>query len=286
MPHSLAALIFMNKPDFGELRRVQIDPDIFSRGTGQPVALQEAVVYDFMPPLLGNRFRVEETLKRGVHFLDTTGSFMMAEEAYQEFANQELSGGNLVSALEAYKKGLQSAVGFAGAMSRLGDRALLSPAEIERFNLYRRFGALESGLVQALVAAGKDEKVDLPEYIKWLDRVRTLERDALLLNRQFFGLVPKYPDNDFPPGDPRIWERDTTLAGNLEVGTRLRDTYTEMQRYQSAAWISKEIGDQEAEIRYTELAQTDPGEEDSKYLDILWRIQDREERLRYPGRYP
>ena len=137
----------MSRPDFGELKRVKIDPDLLSRGTGQPVALQEAVVYDFMLPILGNRFRVDDTLRRGVHFFSDNGSFMMGEEAFQELATQELNAGNLVPALEAYKSGLHKAVGFAGAMATLGDRALLSPAEIERFDLQRRFGAIEGGLI-------------------------------------------------------------------------------------------------------------------------------------------
>lgn len=48
-----------------------------------------------------------------------------------------------------------------------------------------------------------------------------------------------------------------------------------MQKYHAAVWISKEIGDQEAEAKYTELSKTDPGEEDPRYLTILWRIEKR-----------
>ncbi len=274
----------MHRPDFGDLKRVQIDPELLSRGTGQPVALREAVVYDFMLPVLGNRFRLDETLNRGVHFFSEIGSFMMGEEAFQELADQELSAGNLVSALEAYKRGLHKAIGFTGAMAMLGDRALLSPTEIDRFDLSTRFGTIERRLIVAIIEAGEDTKIDLPDYAEWVAGVRRLERDALLINRQFFGLLPKYPDDDFPSGDPRIWERDTSLMGDAATGIELRDTYAQMQRYTYAAWISRELKDEAADARYTELAKTDP-QELPGYTAILWRIQDREERYRYPERY-
>lgn len=173
----------MSKPDFGELKRVQIDSELLSRGTGQPVTLQEAVVYDFMPPILGNRFRVDDTLRRGVHFFSESGSFMMGEEAFQELANQELSAGNLVSALEAYKRGLHKAVGFVGAMAMLGDGPLLSPTEMERFNLQRSFGTIEKGLVGVIITAGEDTKIDLPDYAGWVAGIRRLERVALELSQ-------------------------------------------------------------------------------------------------------
>lgn len=274
----------MPRPDFCELRRVQIDPELLSRGTGQPVPLQEAVVYDFMPPVLGNRFRVNDVLRRGVHFFSDSGSFMMGEEAFQELATQELDAGNLVSALEAYKRGLHKAVGFAGAMAMLGDRALLSQTEIGRFDLPRRFGTIERRSIAAIIEAGEDTKIDLPDYAEWVAGVRRLERDALRLNRQYFGLTPKYPGNDFPSADPRIWERDTSLKGDIETGTKLRDTYAQMQMYSLAAWISGELGDEETKTRYEELAKTDP-QDPPGYMAILYKIQDREERYRYPERF-
>lgn len=280
----MPASLFMARPDFGELQRVKIDPELLSRGTGQPVVLQEAVVYDFMPPILGNRFRVDEILKHGVHFFSETGSFMMGEEAFQELATQELNAGNLVPALEAYKRGLHKAVGYAGAMAMLGDRALLSQTEIDRFDLPRRFGEIEGRSITMIIEAGEDTKINLPEYATWVAGVRKLERDALRLNRAFFGLTPKYSLDEIPREDPRIWERDTSLKGDIETGIKLRDTYAEMQKYRQAAWISGELGDEEAKARYEELAKTDP-QDPPGYRDILYRIQDREERLRYPGRF-
>lgn len=274
----------MPKPDLTELRRIQIDPELLSKGTGSPVVLQEAVVYDFMPPILGIRFRLDESLKRGVHFFSDIGSFMMGEEAFQELATQELDAGNLVSALEAYKRGLHKAVGFAGAMAGLGDRALLSQAEIDRFDLTRRFGTIERRSIAAIIKVGEDTKIDLLDYAEWVAGVRRLERDAHRLNQQYFGCVLKYPNNDFPPGDPRIWERDTSLKGDLETGTKLRDTYAQMQRYGYAAWVSREIGDKEAEARYEELAKTDP-QDPPGYGAILYEIEKREERYRYPERF-
>lgn len=270
----------MPGPDFSELTRVKIAPELLSRGTGQSVTLYDSVVYDFMPPILGNRFRVDETLKRGVHFFSETGSFMMGEEAFQELANRELGAGNLVSALEAYKRGLHKAVGFAGAMAMLEDGALLSPSEMDRFNLQSRFGTIERGLVGGIITAGEDTKIDLPDYAQWVAGVRILQRDALNLNRQYFGLTPKYPGNNFPSGDSRIWERDTSLMEDPETGTKLRDTYVQMQRYKDAAWISGRIGDEEAKAKYIELAESDP-EKVPGYAEIYSKINEREFKYRY-----
>lgn len=240
----------MANPDFGRLRSIQISPDLLSRGSGERVALQEAVVYDFMPPVLGNRFRIDPTLRRGVHFFSFNGSFMMGEEAFQELATNEINAGNLIPALEAYKRGLHKAVGFACSSASLRGMMLLSPAEIERLSLQGRFGAIERKLIRMIIAAEGDTKIDLPQYAQWVSGVRTLERDAPPLNRKYFGQEPKDP----------------------ATGIKLRDTYAQMQRYRDAAWISRELGDKEAEARYTELAQTDP-QDSSRYEEILRRIE-------------
>lgn len=268
----------MASPDFGELRRIQISPDLLSRGSGEQVALREATVYDFMPPILGNRFRVDPTLRRGVHFFSDAGSFMMGEEAFQELATNELQAGNLVPALEAYKRGLHKAVGFAGAMASLGDRALLNQTEIDRFNLPSRFGAIEQGMISLIVGAGEDTKIDLPEYAAWLARVRGLERDAHRLNQQYFMGLPKHPENpDIKWTDPDF--RDTSTVGDPAIGVKLRDTYAEMGKYKSAAWISGELGDEEAKAKNEEMAKTEP-QDPAGYKEILYRIQEREDRIR------
>ncbi len=269
----------MSRPEFGELQRVRIDPELLSRGTGERVFLQESTVYDFMPPILGNRFRVDPVLRRGVHFFSDAGSFMMGEEAFQELATNELNAGHLVPTIEAYKRGLHKAVGFAGAMAMLGNRALLSQAEIDRFDLPRRFGAIERRSIAMLIEAGEDTKINLPEYAAWVANIRRLEREALRLSQAFFGLTPKYSVDELPRGDKRIWERDTSLKGATETGTKLRDTYAEMQMYRQAAWISGELGDGEAKAKYEELAKTDP-EDPSGYKEILWRIQEEYDRSR------
>lgn len=268
----------MASPDFGELTRVQVSPDLLSRGSGEQVTLQEATVYDFMPPILGNRFRVDPTLRRGVHFFSDAGSFMMGEEAFQELATKELDAGNLVPALEAYKRGLHKAVGFAGAMEMLGDRALLNQAEIDRFNLPRRFGTIERGMISMIVGAGEDTKIDLPEYAAWLAGVRGLEKDALRLNQQYFMGLPKHPENpDIKWTDPDFI--DTTTVGDPAIGIRLRYTYAEMQKYKSAAWISDKLGDEEAKAKYEELAKAEP-QDPPGYKEILRRINEEYDRSR------
>lgn len=273
----------MARPDFSELGAVQIDPELLSRGTGQPVALREAVVYDFMRPFLGNRFRLDETLRRGTHFFSDAGSFMMGEEAFQVLAQKEMAAGNLTPALEAYKRGLHKAVGFAGAISMLGDRALLSQEELDRFNLERSFGEIESGLIRMIVASGDDTKVDLHQYVQWVDRVRVLVRDSKALSGQFFNGVAKHPDNpEIKWTDPDYWDRST--VGSREVGTKLIDTYVEMQRYEDAAWIAEKLGDRRAQVEFATLAKTDP-QDPRGYRAILAKIDEREEQYRYPERF-
>lgn len=248
----------MASPDFGELRRVEITPDLLSRGSGERIPLQEAVVYDFMPRILGSRFAGVTELRRAAHFTRCEGSFMMTEEAQTELAEAELNAGNLTPALEAYKRGLNSAVGFVGAMAAMQDHALLSPAEVDRLNLGRRFGALEDRLIQQVVS--QDIAFNSQRYIEWLNNVRKLEKDALSLNQQYF-------------------RGNSPLSGDPATGMRLRDTYAEMQRYKDAAWISKKLGDTEKEAEYTELAKTDPTE-NPKYQPIIWRIQKEYDRSR------
>ena len=266
----------MASPDFGELKRVQINPEFLSRGSGERITLKDAVVYDFMPIILGSRFMGVDELRRATHFYSSGGSFMMMDEAYGEVAENELKSGNLTPALEAYKRRLRVAVGFVGAMAAIGDRALLNSQEVDRLNLQARFGALENRLIQAVVS--QDVAVDLPKYVVWLNNVRRLEKDATQLNRQYFNGTPKYPDNpEIKWIDPDYMDR--SMVGDKELGARLRDTYAQMQRYKEAAWISKEIGDTEGQAQYEELAKTDPLE-NPKYQPILWRIQAEYDRSR------
>lgn len=260
----------MAGPDFKDLHQVHINPELLSRGSGERIPLQEAVVYDFMPRILGSRFMTVAELNRARHFFSGMGSFMMMDEAYNEVAEEELKVGNLTLALDAYKKRLHAAVGFIGAMSLLGNGALLNSEEVNRLNLQERFGALERELVRSVVS--QNISLDLPKYIEWLNSVRGLERDSHQFNRQYFSGVPKHPDNpDIKGGDPDYW--DTSMVRDKELGTKLRDTYVQMQRYKDAAWISKEIGDETKQFEYEKLAETDP-KENPRYNAIMGRILD------------
>lgn len=236
----------MTNPEFSELKSVKINPDLLSRGSGERVTLQESVVYDFMPRVLGSRFMGVDVLRQATHYYGGGGSFMMCDQAYNEVAEEELKSGNLTAALEAYKRRLHAAVGFVRAMAAFGDRALLNSEEINQLNLEERFGNLESKLIHTVVS--QDIAFDLPSYIKWLSNVRRLESDSRLASRTY------------------------KMPGDLQTGTRLRDLYAEMQQYNSAAYISREIGDIEGLAKYEELGKTQP-QENPKFRPILWRIQ-------------
>lgn len=263
----------MSNLDFDQYRIAHIQTEGTSRGTGAPVALHEAVVYDFMPPILGNQFRVNEQLRHATHFYGQTGSFMMRDEAYGKLAVKELEAGNLTEALEAYKRRLSAATGFISAMADVQSNALLSPEEVDRLQLDQSFGPIERRLVQAVTATGGDSKIDMLDFAAWVAGVRGLERDAFSLSQAFSGLKPNYPLNTFPVGDPRRFERDTSLKDDLATGTKLRDAYAQMQHYRLAAWISKKIGDEEGLATYTKLAETEP-QENPNFEPIMDKIRD------------
>jgi hypothetical protein len=257
--------------DLGSLYKVSIDPEMVSRGTGRPINRQESIVYDFMPRIIGVRFRTAPLL-RAVHFYGgffdrgVNGPFLAQELAYGELFIEEFGKDNLTEALEAYKRGLYNATEWIKGMARIQNNALFSQAELQELDVGDKFREMEEALVLRLAPEGKP--FDLDAYSAFLDEVRQLEKDARQLNQLYF------------MGAKGLPHEDTAQKGNPETGRKLRDTYARMQRYSQAAWISEKIEDPEAQSRFEELAKTDP-KDNPRFVEILEDVM----RRHYSDRY-
>ena len=245
--------------DFSNLSQVVISPILLSRGTGEIVKRDEVTVYDYMPRILGDRFRAVGELRERAHFYGehTSAPYLICEEAHKAVAREELRLGNLNAALDSYKNALESKIGFVGAISAIQAIAMLNPEEIQRLNIGPTFEEIESRLLQGVVS--QDVAFDLAQYKTFVEEARTLKRDAFHLSQiYFFGAK----------GNP--WE-DMAGMRNPTTGAKLRDTYDRMRRFSDAAWISRELGDKEGEVKYEELAKTQP-KDNPKFKPICDRL--------------
>lgn len=206
-----------------------------------------------MPRIVGDRFRVVGSLRRRVYLYREDGIFLANEIAYRELAEEESRRGNLNEALEAYKRSLHNTMCFVTGIARMQDVVLLSEGELQHLTVGSKFERLETDFVHSIAA--QEVSFDLRAYAAFLDEVRQLERDASQLNCAFFGYgAPQYRSH--------------------ETGRKLIDAYAKMKRYSDAAWISREIGDAEAQARFKELAKDDV-EDNPRFRAILNKTMSR-----------
>lgn len=207
--------------------QVEISPDLLSRGSGETIGRNEAVVYDFMPLILGSRFAVVPQLKRATHFFGGEGvPFSFSQQAYIQAAKEEIIDpeGSLTTALELYKRGLHAHTQFAYLFSRAGDLALLTQADLDSLHLGRDLVEIEEILIQRVAQA--DISVDTAKYRAWLKQVRELE------------MVFRGQDD----GEDHTRE--------------FRDTYAKMKRYGDASRLSG----------YLAMMTTDPEEQEREKM--------------------
>ncbi len=223
--------------DIKQLSTLKINPEMISRGTGQKINLSEATVYDFMPRIVGNRFREITPLRNAVHlYQEVSGPNLACEQAYTLLAIQELKEGNLDPALEAYKNALYYATHFLKGMTLMQNVALVTVEETQRLD-FSSFQPLEEDLIQ--IVAAQKAVFDITAYVAFLDEVRALEKSASDLTGRYFRLMSE--------------ERD-----NPELGKELRDLSLRMRRYSDAALISEKLGEADAEQEYRELSKNEP----------------------------
>ncbi|MBI5002244.1 hypothetical protein HZC31_02575 [Candidatus Woesearchaeota archaeon] len=165
----------------GPLYTVKLPTEVISRGTGQPIARADALVYDLMPRILGYRFLIVDELREAVHVYDDPkgGSFLALSEIHRRVAQEEYQRGNTTAALEAYKRMLyQSEIAFGEAMEQVQDTLLITEKTIIKIDSNNEaLHTLEDALITQ-VAVLPDSFFNLDAYFSFLDQIRATERRA------------------------------------------------------------------------------------------------------------
>ena len=277
---------------------VEFPPFYTSRGTGEVLNPNETTVYDFMPNFLGEQFRIRPELRLQSHRhsnYDTPNApFMAMEKAYRRLAEQELEEGNLVQALEAYKRALWNATVFSAAIASVGEHSIVDQGELDVLKM--DFGDLEDKLINALthfyipdieeqtatairfqddtlrnaaftsLMATVREKIpfDQEAYKAFVKEVRQVKAEGARLQNLFW------------EGDERGSNHaDYSKAKNPEVGRQLAQTWAKTGDYNYPVGISHTIKDEEGIRRYTELAKQEPTE-NPRLRRILYEIDPRD----------
>ena len=157
-----------------ERKQVYISKNIKQRGTGREIDRANAIVYDFMPIIIGDEFRTNKILSRQLFReppVDGIG------EAYDLLGTRYLKKRQITEALECYKFSLEGQIHFIDVISAVQESALLTQEEVSRLDLD---SSIEKSLIQYLVKNRK-EKVNLGLYSAWLDRLRA----GYLLEKQY-----------------------------------------------------------------------------------------------------
>jgi hypothetical protein len=138
------------------------------RGTGKELDRNKAIVFDFMPVLIGDEFRLNDILNKQL-FREppVRGPMMLAERAYTLLGERYLKEKKLVSALECYKFALYEQTSFISFISAIQKNALLSPDELSHLELGT---PLEKALLKSLAKQNRNVNSEL--YCAWIERLR------------------------------------------------------------------------------------------------------------------
>jgi hypothetical protein len=217
-----------------------IDVGLRTRGSDKSIDTATATVYDFMPRILGEHYRVDDALRPYLYCYGSLAApFEPMQTAYRRLAENELLAGNTNASLEAYKRGLYNRLVVLGGITLLPDERLLTPTEIEAMDPAGEFSPVEDELVYTISA--DKHHMDMEPYLAFLDEIRDNE---MMLRK----LLRQYRANGRDISSGQFADRDR------EAGELLVNTYARMLRYSDAAWISKELGDVDAEEEYSRLA--------------------------------
>ncbi len=170
-----------------ERKRIYIPKKVKQRGIGKEIDRKEATVFDFMPVILGNEFRTNDILSRQL-FRDppARGPFMLMNRAYPMLGTRYFNEEEITPALECYKFTLDAQTGFISFVSSV-QNALLTQEEISNLRLG---SPLETSLINELSMNRKDLNIDIEEYARWLEGLRTLKNQRHLLNKEVYSLCP------------------------------------------------------------------------------------------------
>jgi hypothetical protein len=169
----------------GKLRTTpEVPSKIVNPSSTKKIPLEEAVVFDFMPPIVGDQYRTDPILNKQL-FRKTpvSGPFIAMNQAYTSLAESELEKGNITAALEAHKFARDSNRMFTTFIGRMQDKFLLSSDEMS--NLNTDYSDLDIALARKLESSGA--KIDHKVYSQWLDETRGSYAEWHRLNQTKFG---------------------------------------------------------------------------------------------------
>jgi len=191
------------------LSRVALPTDISQRGTGKAINREEALVYDFMPIILGERFRVDSTLsKMLLRPAPEDAPFMLKADAYETLGKKYVKNGEWTPALECYRIALDSRTSFVKIMSRIQEHALLNQNEIGHLDLSTE---LEKGLMKWAMESG--ERCEPDAYFSWAEELRSSRKNWLESNKNNFA------SKEYVEACLKIGEYDQALI----IAKRLKD---------------------------------------------------------------
>ena len=163
--------------------RLQILKLIEHRGTRKTIQRSEAIVYDYMPVLLGDRFRNDPILKTMLlRPAPVTGPFMVQADAYEILGLQYIKKGEVVPALECYRISLESRTGFARAIQQVHTSALLTKEEIDHMSIHT---SLEEKIARHILIS--NPLSNTKGYTEWIEDLRNARKEWNKLNKDFHG---------------------------------------------------------------------------------------------------
>ena len=191
------------------LSKVELSEYISQRGTGQAIEREGALVYDFMPVVLGDEFRTNDVLSRMLlRPAPKDAPFILQSDAYETLGLKYVDEENLVPALECYRIALNSRTTFAMFMARIQEAALLNQHEIDHLDVSTD---LERKLVEEVVKSnGKHDQV---AYNTWVEELRTAQKTWLELDGS-----NNYGSRKYVEACLRIGEYERAIANAESLG--------------------------------------------------------------------
>lgn len=250
-------------PDRGPLYQVNLPTELLSRGSGEQIPAREATAFDVMPQALGGMFMTDPELRKRIHFWGDHIAipFIGLKETYQKYATRLLARGDVNGALDAYKRSLHNQLEYSSGIAGMQHLWLLNSDEVEKLDVGdrkgNRFSPLELQLLQAI--GTQDSSFDPEAYTEFIREIRHLEKRSRELNRLFWTQRRFDQLNKF--------EKPGSLPEEKEVGEEYVEVLSKMGRFKQVVNVVVVMGDQEAQVKYKELAKTQP--EDSKELQSI-----------------
>ncbi len=165
-----------------KLSRVVLPEYVKQRGTGKAIQRNEAIVYDFMPGILGDQFRTDAILSGMIlRPAPEHAPFILETDAYETLGLRYVKEKEIIPAMECYRIALNSRTSFARAIADLQGSALLNPGELEHL----ADSPLEDKLIASAIRLRK--KYSQSAYTAWVEELRTAYKQWRDLNKTAYG---------------------------------------------------------------------------------------------------